>query len=406
MAEVQVKHKDGTYRWIAFNGINLLDEPGVDAIVWNFRDVTERKQLEQEAAKAKEQLEIILRNVADGIVVFDAKGRFVYVNDVVASWFGFPSAAAMLTNRQEVSFRRPDTYTTWDEWGRLLSPNERPAARALRGEKARALVRFEGCMGKAYWVLVTAQPIFDEQGQIQLVVCVYTDMTEQKEFEQRKDHFISMASHELKTPLTILSTFTQLLRERFEVEERQDLVLPLSKMDDQINRLTRLVADLLDISKIQAGKLILAQELVDIDELIREVVENLQPTTTHRLIIKGVAERTILGDRDRLGQVLINLLTNAIKYSPQAETVFIRVALMQDALTVSVQDFGIGIAECHQKRIFERFYRVFSEKDSTYPGLGIGLYIAYEVVQRHGGKMWVESVGGKGSTFSFSLPIR
>ena len=251
-----------------------------------------------------------------------------------------------------------------------------------------------------------AHPIFDAQGQVQFVVSVYTDMTEQKELEQRKDHFISMASHELKTPLTILSAFTQLLRERFEAEARQDVMLYLSKMDDQITRLTKLVADLLDISKMQEGKLELAQEAVDMDELVREVVENLQPTTTHHLLIEGAAQRTITGDRDRLGQVLMNLLTNAIKYSPQAETVVVRVAQTRDSLTVSMQDFGIGIAQSHQEKLFERFYRVYSEKDQTYPGLGIGLYIAHEIIQRHGGKMWVDSVEGKGSTFSFSLPIR
>src|SRR5713226_8496137 len=112
----------------------------------------------------------------------------------------------------------------------------------------------------------------------------------------------------------------------------------------------------------------------------------------------------ITGDRERLGHVLIILLTNAIKYSPQADTVVVRVAHARDALTVSVQDFGIGIARSHQQRLFERFYRVLSKEDQTYPGLGIGLYIAYEIIQRHGGKMWLESVEGNGSTFFFSLP--
>ena len=406
ITEFRVRHKDGTWRWIEGSGLNLLEEPDVTAIVVNYRDITVRKQLEYEVAKAKEQLEIILRNVADGIVVVDAKDRFVYVNDVVAHWFGYSSPAAMLASRQEVSVHWHDKYPTWDEWGQPLPASERPAVRALRGESAKALVKYGSPTGRVYWILVRAQPIFDEQGKVQFVVCVYTDITEQKEFEQRKDHFISMASHELKTPLTILSAFTQLLRERFEAEDRQDVMLHLSKVDDQINKLTRLVADLLDISKIQAGKLDLAQEAVSIDELVREVVENLQPTTTHRLIIEGVAGQTTIGDKDRLGQVLINLLTNAIKYSPQAKAVFVKVAQKHNMLLVSIQDFGVGIAQSHQERLFERFYRVYSEKDSTYPGLGIGLYIAYEIIQRHGGKMWVESVEGKGSTFSFSLPIR
>lgn len=241
--------------------------------------------------------------------------------------------------------------------------------------------------------------------QVQFTVSVFTDIAEQKELEQRKDDFISMASHELKTPLTVLTIYTQLLRERFKAEDRQDVVLQLSKINDQINNLSRLVVDLLDVSRMQADKLELVQESVDIDELVREVIESLQPTTTHQLLIEGEVHRTITGDRNRLMQVLMNVLTNAIKYSPRADSVVTRVTHTDNALTVSVQDFGIGIARSHQPRLFERFYRVSGEKGQTYPGLGLGLYIAYEIIQRHGGKMWVESVEGQGSTFSFSLPI-
>jgi signal transduction histidine kinase len=157
---------------------------------------------------------------------------------------------------------------------------------------------------------------------------------------------------------------------------------------------------------MQAGQLELALEAVDLDELVQGVVENLQLTTTHHLFIEGTAQRPVIGDRDRLGQVLIILLTNAIKYSPRADTIFVKVARTRDTLTVRVQDFGIGIAQSHQQRLFKRFYRVLSEKDKTYPGLGIGLYIAHEIIERHGGKIWVESVEGKGSTFSFSLPLQ
>jgi two-component system, OmpR family, phosphate regulon sensor histidine kinase PhoR len=405
--EYRTRRKDGTYFWIETVGINFLDEPGVEAIVWNFRDITQRKQLTEEVARAKEQLETILHNVADSIVVVDANNNLVYINDVAARIGGFPSAAAMLAAPRPAIAESLSRFVTWDERGRPLPFEERPSSQALRGKKAHALVLFQDTVtGKKYWTLVRAQPIFDAQGQVQFMVSVSTDITEQKELEQRKDHFISMASHELKTPLTILSVYTQLLREQFEAEDRQDVVLQLSKMDDQITNLTKLVVDLLDISRIQAGQLELAQEAVDMDELVCEVVENLQSTTTHHLLIEGAARQTITGDRNRLEQVLMNLLTNAIKYSPRADRVVVRVTHTDDALTVSVQDFGIGIAQSHQPRLFERFYRVYSEKDQTYPGLGIGLYIAYEIVQRHGGKMWVESVEGQGSTFSFSLPIR
>jgi len=405
--EIRTGHKNGTFLWMEVVGINLLDEPGVEAIVWNFHDVTQRKQLEQEVARAKEQLEAILHNVADGITVVDANDRLAYVNGAVAYLSGFASSTELLAALQAGVVHRHEKFTVWDEWGQLLPASERPTTQALRGKQAKALLQYQNnATGQSFWTLVRAQPIFDAHGQVQFVVTVYTDITEQKELEQRKDNFISMASHELKTPLTILSAFTQLLHEQFAAEGRQDVVQHLSKMEAQVTNLTKLVVDLLDISKMQAGQLELALEAVDLDELVQGVVENLQPTTTHHLLIEGTAQRHVIGDRDRLGQVLIILLTNAIKYSPRADTIFVRVAHTRDTLTVRVQDFGIGIAQSHQQRLFQRFYRVLSEKDKTYPGLGIGLYIAHEIIERHGGKIWVESVEGKGSTFSFSLPLQ
>lgn len=231
-------------------------------------------------------------------------------------------------------------------------------------------------------------------------------MAERKELAQRKDEFISMAGHELRTPLTSLQGFTELLHRKFTQQGNQEGQRYLAKMAMQINQLSRLIDDLLDISKMQTGKITFAEEAVDVDALVSEVVESLQQTTSqHQISIEGGVQREIVGDRERLGQVLINLITNAIKYSPRAESIIVHLACTDDTLTVSVQDFGIGIPKAHREKVFERFYRVHSNRDRTYSGLGIGLYIAHQIVERHDGKMWVESVEGQGSTFSFSLPI-
>lgn len=403
--EYRSKRKDGSFLWIEIVGLNLLHEPGIEAIVWNYRDVTERKEMEQEVARAKEQLEIILQNVADGIMMVDSNDRLIYANDVIVRSQGFPSLTALLAAQEDKPWHRHDEFTAWDEWGRPIPPGERPTSQALQGKPANALIQFKvKDTGKVYWHLTRAQPVFNDGGQVQFVIIVYTDLTGQKELEQRKDHFLSMASHELKTPLTVLKVYTQLLLDWFKADGRQDVVLHLSKMDDQITRLTKLVVDLLDISKMQAGQIEMAREAVDMESLVRAVVESLQATTDHRLLIEGEAPGTITGDRERLSQVLIILLNNAIKYSPHAETVVVRLSRSEDILTVAVQDFGIGIGKEHQGKIFERFYRVLSKQDKTFPGMGIGLYIAHEIIRRHGGKMWVESAEGSGSTFFFSLP--
>ncbi len=405
--EYRTRHKNGTYIWLEVVGINLLAEPHIEAIVWNFRDVTERKQLEQEIANAKEQLETILQNVAEGILVADTNYNIVYSNDSAARAFGFPSAAIMTATSQTTLEQLYKQFTfIQDEKSRSVPFEALSIVQALNGKKAQSLTQCQPINNhQVLWSLTKAQPIFDAQGKVQLAVSVFTDLTKQKEREQRKDHFISMASHELKTPLTIASAFTELLQEQFTAEGRQDVLRILTKLDSQINKLNKLVVDMLDISKMQLDQLALRREVVDINKLIHEVVENLQPTTNHRLLIEGEALHAINGDRDRLEQVMIILLSNAIKYSPQADSVIIKVAHTHDMLTVSVQDFGIGIAQTHQQKLFERFYRVLSDTVQTYPGLGIGLYLAREIIQHHGGKIAVESAEGQGSTFYISLPV-
>jgi signal transduction histidine kinase len=230
-------------------------------------------------------------------------------------------------------------------------------------------------------------------------------MAERCALEQRKDEFISMASHELRTPLTCLHGYTQLLHRQLAGSDHPRALHSLAMMETQTRRLSRLIADLLDLSKIQAGKLTFTEETVDMDILVREVAEQLQQTSTqHQITIEGNTSGTIVGDRERLGQVLNNLLTNAIKYSPEADRVLIRLTSTAEYLTVSVQDFGIGIPTIEQEKIFERFYRVADRHRQTTAGLGIGLSIAHQIIEHYEGKLWVESVEGQGSTFSFSLP--
>ncbi len=264
----------------------------------------------------------------------------------------------------------------------------------MRGEEApQAVIQyFDRVLQTRQWALVKAQPIFDDRGRVELAVTIFSDVTESYEEKQRKDEFISMASHELKTPVTSLKGFTQVLQRRLLKQGDDQALHYVARMDAQINRLTKLVSDLLDVSKMQASKLPFYLELFDLNTLVQETVENVQAAaSTHH----------ILGDKDRLGQVFINLLTNAVKYSPRAEKVLVRLSQDKQQAIVGVQDFGIGIDASHHRRIFERFYQVTDPEERTYPGLGMGLYISNEIVLRHHGRMWVESTKGKGSTFSW-----
>ncbi len=252
--------------------------------------------------------------------------------------------------------------------------------------------------------------LFSLQGfmaTIAVTTLILAVLAERCALEQRKDEFISMASHELRTPLTCLLGYTQLLQRQLASSDHPHALHGLAIIETQAKRLSRLIADLLDLSKIQAGKLTFTEETVDMDTLVREVVEQLQQTSTqHQITIEGNTLGTIVGDRERLGQVLDNLLTNAIKYSPGAERIIIRFTSTAEYLTVSVQDFGIGIPTTEQKKVFKRFYRVSGKSRLTTDGLGVGLSIAHQIIEHYEGKLWVKSVEGQGSTFSFSLPRR
>ncbi|MBA2284725.1 MAG: PAS domain-containing protein, partial [Ktedonobacteraceae bacterium] len=256
------------------------------------------------------------------------------------------------------------------------------------------------------WIAARARVFRDEQGQPLRMVGINMDISEHKALEQRKDEFISMASHELKTPVTSIKGFTQVLQRRLNERNDEQVRRFLARMDKQLNKLTQLINDLLDISRMETGKLFFHVEPFDLDEVLHEVLESLQEIAQdHLLCLEGNTKAQVVGDKDRIEQVLINLLTNAIKYSPQANKVFVRMSIHDGNVVVSIQDFGIGIAEAHQQHIFERFYQVSEPMEKTFPGLGIGLYISNEIIKRHHGTIWVESRKGEGATFSFSLPL-
>jgi two-component system CheB/CheR fusion protein len=221
----------------------------------------------------------------------------------------------------------------------------------------------------------------------------------------KKDEFISIASHELKTPVTSLKGILQIIeRATLKQEEMKPLHAFVQKANKQINKLTELIKDLLDVTKIQSGKLELNKTNFDLAALIEECREELQINLpSHQIIIEGDDDTRIKADRNRLEQVMINLVSNAIKYSPDGNKVIIKTEKTDAGIRISITDFGIGIAEEKLSLLFDRFYRV-DEKSQRYAGLGLGLFISSEIVKQHKGHINVESEVGKGSTFWFVIP--
>jgi signal transduction histidine kinase len=222
-----------------------------------------------------------------------------------------------------------------------------------------------------------------------------------------RDNFISIASHELKTPVTSLKVYAEVLHRQFKQKGQHKEAQYMEKMGEQIDKLTMLIHDLLDVTRLQSGKLSLRREEIDLSKVVKEVVESMKPTVgSHTIVFKSTTNAIVNGDKDRLGQVVSNFLTNAIKYSPHADRINVTVSEDAKGVKVSVQDFGIGIAKQYQNKIFNRFYRVGAPREQTFPGLGMGLYICSEIIKRHGGEIMVESVHRKGSIFSFSIPFK
>jgi signal transduction histidine kinase len=227
-----------------------------------------------------------------------------------------------------------------------------------------------------------------------------------KEAIQIRDDFMSVASHELKTPLTSLTVYNQLLEKKLQDINEISLIETTRKMGFQIKNLTSLISDLLDLSRLQVDKLIFRMEKFDLNLAISEVVADIQTTTSrHTIVIEGHAEKYVYGDKNRIGQVLINLLTNAIKYSPESDKVIVYIENDNQTkkVIVKVQDFGVGIQKKFINRIFNRFYQVTDPIKKTFPGLGIGLFISQQIMKRHKNKIIVESTVSKGSIFSFAL---
>ncbi len=269
------------------------------------------------------------------------------------------------------------------------------------------------------WFLCRALPVKDSEANITRWIGTCTDINDAKrkqeelqQTEQRRADFLKMVSHELKTPVTSIKGYVQLLLSMMEEEnENSSSALPfkssLTRIDSQVKRLTRLITEMLDLSRIESGKLELQKETFSLDELLAETIQDIIYTNTkHTINISVELKASVYGDKDRVEQVIINLINNAIKYSPGSNAVEVR---LYDAgnnkIGVSIKDYGIGIIKEDQEKIFERFYRAGGVSEQNYSGFGIGLFIAKEIIQRHNGQILVESEQGKGSVFTFILPL-
>lgn len=237
-----------------------------------------------------------------------------------------------------------------------------------------------------------------------ILTATFTDIEEQKQSSRRKDEFLSVASHELKTPLTSIKGYIQLLERTLTEDCPGKLYVERSLL--QIQKLDSLIADLLDISRIESGRMKLHRTTFPLDALVRRAVDLMQQISPdYQFRIEGKTDAVLHGDEMRLEQVLLNFLSNAVKYSPHQKEVVVSITTTNEGLVkVSVTDKGIGINKIDQQSVFDKFFRS-EESIRNFQGLGLGLYICADLLQRHDGSYGVTSEPGKGSTFHFALPV-
>jgi len=349
------------------------------------------RQLLEQLEASESRFRFMLNAIPQQVWTAKADGTLDYVNQVVCDDFGYKTEEIVGNGWQE--FIHPeDLQNCLNKWIRALET----------GAEYVVEFRLKFKDGSYVWHLARAVP-FAENQEILLWLGTNTNIDLQKMNEQRKDEFLSIASHELKTPLTSIKAYNQIVQ---KISDPEKLKPFLKKSADHIARLERLISDLLDVTKINAGKMYYAKEQVNFRDLITQSIESLQHTiTSHEIILETVPEITYVGDQLRLEQVLHNFMSNAVKYSPKASKIVVNSQVDENNIIVSVQDFGIGIARENIDKLFDRYYRV----DNTamrLEGLGLGLFISAEILRKHGGSFWIESEIGKGSTFYFRLPLQ
>ncbi len=395
---------DGKTRWVRSKGKTNFDKNGNPLRFTGVtQDITEEKAVKEALAYRSALLEAQNEAIPDAMLIVDTKGNMISFNQHFVELWKIP---------ENIIKRKDDSAALQYAMTQLTDPQDFIERvnyyYAHPDEKADEEVLFrDGRIIQRY-----GNGVIGEDGTRYGWAWYFRDITESRKNEieikkalEQKDEFISIASHELKTPVTSLKAFTQILQLKFENEGNEFAAQLLSKMNKQVDKLTKLIVELLDATKIENGQLQFSKEDFDGNDLINEIVEEMQRSAiSHKINVELCDTKMITGDRNRIGQVIINLISNAIKYSPEASDILITCHNEKNKIKICVEDYGIGIPSSKIENIFDRFFRITGDNRGTFPGLGLGLFISKEIIKRHNGEIFAESAEGKGSTFCFTLP--
>jgi PAS domain S-box-containing protein len=387
---------DRRLRWLRAIGNLKADPSGAfSAFTGVVMDITEQYLAAIKVERAEESLRMAVDAAGLGTYFINATDRIFYPSPTLKEFFGFKPD-------EEVPYEAAINQIHPDYRQKAVDMVEAAFTKGERFDMEYPVVGYH--TGNIRWVRgIGVMQHYDGKD---FFTGVLHDITERKQDEIRKNDFIGMVSHELKTPLTSLNAIIQVANAKLKTSDDQFLVGAMIKANTQVKRMSSMINGFLNVSRLESGKILIEKGNFDIEELVKEIAEEMSLTvTTHQINLELCRPQEIYADRDKINSVISNLISNAVKYSPKDTAIQISCSINENEIAISVKDEGVGIKPADVAKIFDRYYRVESSNTKHISGFGIGLYLSAEIVERHGGKIWVESEPGKGSTFYFSLPL-
>lgn len=378
----------------------LLDSVGnVTGVIVILEEITEKVKSKLEAQRIQEMFNLAVEAADLGTFDLNPVTGLFTANDVLKDWFG-------LEPKDEIRLEMATGVIDPADQERIVQEIHEAMKQRSGGnyEVEYTIINPKTKIPRV--VRAKGRVLFDPDGEPVRFTGTVQDVTERKLDDNRKDDFIAMVSHELKTPLTSAKGYIQLLNAKAKKEGDQFTCDVLGKTETQVNKMQTLIKSFLDVARLESGKIQLDLQLFNIKELITEVAEeSITISLSHQVTVPSCAEVSIVADRDKIGQVITNFMSNAIKYSPEGSKVELNCTIKDGFVVVSVKDEGIGIHPSDHEKLFDRFYRVEGNYSQKVTGFGVGLYLCSEIINHHKGKVWVESAPGEGAVFSFSLPL-
>ena len=388
------------------------DQPGYTRCV--FKNITARKVAERKIENSEKRLKTFFQSGPDAVVVINEHQQILEWNPKAEIIFGYtalevigkPLSETIIPPQYREAHKKGMLHFLKTGEGPVLNKTIEITALHKKGHEFYINLSISSVKMEGEWVFIAfLSDISERKKTEEVLIHKEAQLLQAKLLEEKKDEFISIASHELKTPLTTIKAYAQLALSISKDEEHTTIQPFLAKIDQYAGKLNFLLNELLDVSRIHAGKLIFSQTEVEISSFLPEILNSMQQITQdHKIILEKNESAKVKLDTLRLEQVITNIISNAAKYSPGKDSIIVNSVKKDDAVIISIKDFGIGIPQIMINKIFDRFYRV-DEVSKKFSGMGIGLFISAEIIKQHGGKIWAESNEDEGSTFYFSLPI-